>query len=137
MISRSVSNSGVKAEVLLQMSRLYEPFNQIMEAPAHLCCVTMLVMVDTFLTMILFGFVRSEGSGPPEVEHVLDHRKKLLIGYGEGCEGRSFRTALLLLPSSEWPWPVQRFDTSLRTTSGCLSDNQDLLGGYSHVIFEH
>ena len=35
-----------------------------------------------------FGWVRSEGSGPPEVGHVLDHREKLLIGYGKGCEGR-------------------------------------------------
>ena len=119
------------------MSHIYEPFDQIMEAPSRLCCVTMLLMVDTFLTMILFGWVRSEGSGPLEVGHALDHRKKLLIGYGEGCEGRLFRIALLLLPSTGRPWPVRRFGTSFRTTSGCLSGNQDLLGGCSHVIFEH
>ena len=70
------------------MSHPYELFDQIMEVPACLCCVTMLLMVGTFFTMIPFGWVRSEGFGPPEVGHVLDHREKLLIGYGKGCEGR-------------------------------------------------
>ncbi|RVW85608.1 hypothetical protein CK203_037578 [Vitis vinifera] len=69
------------------MSRPYEPFDQIMEAPACLRCVTMLLMEGTFFTMIPFGWVHSDGSRPPEVGHVLDHREKLLIGYGKGCEG--------------------------------------------------
>ena len=73
------------------MSRPYELFDQIMEAPAGLRCVTMLFMVGTFFTMIHFGWVRSEGSGSPEYGHVLDHREKLLIGYGKGCEGRHFQ----------------------------------------------
>ncbi|KAL6347607.1 hypothetical protein AAG906_026135 [Vitis piasezkii] len=66
------------------MSRPYEPFDQIMEAPACLRCVTMLFMEDAFFTMIPFGWIRSDGSRPPEVGHVLDHREKLLIGYGKG-----------------------------------------------------
>ena len=119
------------------MFRLYEPFDQIMEASARLCCVTMLLMVDTFLTMIPFGWVRFEGSEPPEVGQVLDHREKLLIGYGKGCEGRQFWAALFFLPPTERPWPVRMFGTSLRATSGCLTGDQDLLGGCSHVIFEH
>ena len=61
------------------MSRPYELFDQIMEVPARLRCVTMLLMVVTFFTMIPFGWVRFEGSRPPEVGHVLDHREKLLI----------------------------------------------------------
>ena len=61
------------------MSRPYELFDQIMEASARLRCVTMLLMEDTFFTMIPFGWVRSEGSRPPKVGHVLDHREKLLI----------------------------------------------------------
>ena len=76
------------------MSCPYELFDQIMEAPVRLRCVTMLLMVGTFFTMIPFGWVRSEGSRPPEVGHVLNHRKKLLIGYGKRCEGRQFRAAL-------------------------------------------
>ena len=61
------------------MSRLYEPFHQIMEAPACLRSVAMLLVVGTLLAVISFGWVRSEGSGPPEVEQVLDHREELLI----------------------------------------------------------
>ncbi|RVW99547.1 E3 ubiquitin-protein ligase MIB2 [Vitis vinifera] len=95
-------------EVLLQMSRLYEPFHQIIEAPACLRSVTVLLTV-------------------------LDHREELLIGYGKGCEGRPFWTALFFLPSTGRPWPVRKFGTSFRTTSGCLTGNQDLLGGCGHV----
>ena len=102
------------------MSRLYEPFDQIMEAHARLRYVTMPLMEDTFLTMILFGWVHSEGSRPPEVEHVLDHREKLLIGYGKGCEWRQFRATWPFLPSIGRPWPVRKFGTSFRTTFGCL-----------------
>ena len=119
------------------MSRPYELFDKIMEAPTGLCCVTMLLVVDTLFTMIPLGWVRSEGSRPPEVEHVLNHREKLLIGYGKGCEERLFRAALFFLPSIGRPWPVRKFGISFRTTSGCLSGNQDLLGGCSHVIFQH
>ena len=119
------------------MSRLYESFDQIMEASACLRCVTMLLMEDTFFTMISFGWVRSEGSRPPEVGHILDHREKLLIGYGKGCEGRQFRATLSFLLSLGRPWLVRKFGTSFRTTSGCLSGNQDLLGGCAHIIFEH
>ena len=72
------------------MSRPYELFDQIMEALVGLRCVTMLFMVGTFFTMIPFGWVRSKGSRPPEVGHVLDHREKILIGYGKGCEGQQF-----------------------------------------------
>ena len=61
------------------MSRLDESFNQIMEAPACLYCVTMFLMEGASLAMISFGWVRSEGSRPPEVGHVSDHREKLLI----------------------------------------------------------
>ena len=50
------------------MSRLYEPFDQIMEALARLRCVTMLLIVGAFFTMIPFGGVRFEGSRPPEVD---------------------------------------------------------------------
>ena len=119
------------------MSRLYEPFDQIMEAPACLCCVTMLFMEGTFFTMIPFGWVRSDGSRPPEVGHVLDHREKFLIGYGKGCEGRPFQATWPFLPSIGRSWSVRKFGTSFRATSECLSGNQDLLGGCSHVIFEH
>ena len=119
------------------MSCLYEPFHKVMEAPAFLRSLVVLLMVGTLLTMIPSGRVRSKGSGPPEVGQVLDHMEELLVGYGEGCEGRPFRTALLPLSSIGQPWPVRGFDTSFRTTSGCLSGNQDLLGGCSHVIFEH
>ena len=41
------------------MPRLYEPFNQVMETPVRLRCVTMLLMEDTFFTMIPFGWVDS------------------------------------------------------------------------------
>ena len=61
------------------MSCPYELFDQIMEAPAGLRCVTMLLMVGTFFTMIPLGWVCSEGSRPPEVGHILDHREQLLI----------------------------------------------------------
>ena len=71
------------------MSRLYEPFHQIMEAPARLRSVAMLLMVGTLLVMIHFGCVRSEGFGPPKVEQVLDH-KEFLVGYGKGCEWWQF-----------------------------------------------
>ena len=111
------------------MSRLYEPFDQIMEAPALLRCVTMLLMEGTFFTMIPFGWVRSEGSRPPEVGHVLDHREKLLIGYGKGCERWYLRATWPFLPSIGRLWLVRKFGTSFRTPSGCLSGNQDLLGG--------
>ena len=119
------------------MSRPYEHFDQIMEAPACLRCVTMLFVEETFFTVIPFGWVCSEGSGPPEVGHVLDHREKLLVGYGKGCEGRPFRATWPFLPSIGWPWPVRKFGTTSRATSGCLPNNQDLLGGCSHVILEH
>ena len=119
------------------MSRLYEPFHQIMEASTCLCSVVVLLMVGTLLSMIHFGWVRSEGSGPPKVGEVLDHRVELLVGYGKGCEGRPFWAALFFLPPTERPWPVRMFGTSLRATSGCLTGDQDLLGGCSHVIFEH
>ena len=105
------------------MSRPYELFDQIMEALARLRCVTMLLMVGTFFTMIPIGWVRSEEFRPPEVRHVLDHREKLFIGYGKRCEGRLFRAALFFLPLTGWPWPVLKFGTSFRTTSGCLSGN--------------
>ena len=85
------------------MSRPYEPLDQIMEAPIDLHCVTMLIMIGAFFTMIPFGWVRCEGSGPPEVGHVLDHREKFLIGYGKGCEGWLFQAALFFLPSIGWP----------------------------------
>ena len=91
MISGSISTSGIWTEVLLQMSPFYESLDQIMEAPARLCCVTMVFMEGTLFAMIPFGRIRSEGSRPPEIGHVLDHRKKLLIGYGKGCEGRHFQ----------------------------------------------
>ena len=136
-ISGSVPTFGIRVEVLLQMSRPYEPLDQIMEAPAYLHCVTMLLMIGAFFTMIPFGWVRSEGSGPPEVKYVLDHREKFLIGYGKGREGRPFRATWPFLPSIERPWPVRKFGTASRATSGCLPRNQDLLGGCSHVIFEH
>ena len=129
MISGSVLTSSIRAEVLLQMSRPYKSLDQIVEAPTHLRCVTMLLMIGAFFTMILFGWVRSEGSGPPEVGHVLDHREKILIGYGKRCEEWLFRAALFFLPSTGRPWPVRKFGTSFRTTSGCLFGNQDLLGG--------
>ena len=119
------------------MSRPYEPLDQIMEAPIDLHCVTMLIMIGAFFTMIPFGWVRCEGSGPPEVGHVLDHREKFLIGYGKGCEGWLFKAALFFLPSTGRPWPVRNFGTSFRTTSRCLLGDQDLLGGCSHFIFEH
>ena len=119
------------------MPRPYELFDQIMEAPAHLRCVAMLLMVGAFFTMIPFGWIRSEGSGPPEVGDILDHREKILIGYGKRCEGWLFRAALFFLHSIGRPWPVRNFGTSFRTTSGCLSGNQDLLGGCAHIIFEH
>ena len=61
------------------MSRLDEHFDQIVEAPACLCCVTMFLVEDIFFTMISSGWVCSEGSRPPEVGHVSDHREKLLI----------------------------------------------------------
>ena len=76
------------------MSRPYKPLDQIMETPIDLHCVTMLLMVGAFFTMIPFGWIRSEGSGPPEVGDILDHREKILIGYGKRCEGRQFRAAL-------------------------------------------
>ena len=119
------------------MSRPYELFDQIMEAPTRLRCVTMLLMEDTSFTMISFGWVCSEGSRPPEVGHVLDHKEKLLGGYGKGYEGRPFRATWPFLPSIGQPWLVRKFGTSFRATSRCLFGNQDLLGGYSHVIFEH
>ena len=62
----------------------------MMEAPACLRSVTVLLMIGTLLTMIPLSWVRSEGSGPPEVGQVLDHREELLVGYGKGCEGRPF-----------------------------------------------
>ena len=119
------------------MSPFYESFDQIMEAPARIYCVTMVFMEGTLFAMIPFGRIRSEGSRPLEIGHVLDHREKLLIGYGKGCEGRHFRAIWPFLPSIGWPWPVRKFGTSFRTTSGCLSGNQDLLGGCSYIIFEH
>ena len=119
------------------MSRLYEFFHQIMEAPACLRSVTVLLMVGTLLTMIPLGWVCSEGSEPPEVGQVLDHTEELLVGYGKGCEGWPFWAALFFLPSVRRPWPVRKFGTSFRTTSGCLTDNQDLLGGCAHVVLQH
>ena len=119
------------------MPSLYNLFHQVMEAPACLRSVAVLLMVGTLLTMIPSGRVRAEEFGPPEVGQVLDHREELLVGYGEGCEGRPFRTALFPLPSIERPWPIRGFGTSFHTTSGCLSSNQDLLGGCSDVIFEY
>ena len=61
------------------MSCFYEPFYQIMEAPASLHSVTMLFMVSTLLAMVSLGWVRSDGSGPPEIGQVLDHREELFI----------------------------------------------------------
>ena len=61
------------------MSCFYEPFDQIMEAPAFFSCVTMLLVEDTFFAMISFGWVRFEGSRPPEVGQALDHWEKFLI----------------------------------------------------------
>ena len=62
------------------MDIVYELFHQIMEAPARLRSVSMLLMVGALLTVIHFGGVHSEGSGPPEVGHVLDKRKEFLVG---------------------------------------------------------
>ena len=79
MASGSISNPGFLAEVLLQMSCFYEPFYQVMETPTSLCSMTMLFVVSTLLAMISLGWVRPDGSGPLEVEQVLDYRKELLI----------------------------------------------------------
>ena len=49
------------------MSRLYELFNEVMEAPACLRSVVVLLMVGTLLAIIPLGWVCSKGSGPPEV----------------------------------------------------------------------
>ena len=61
------------------MSRLDEPFDQIVEASACFCCVTMFFVEETSLAMISFGWVRSEGSKPPEVGQALDRREKFFI----------------------------------------------------------
>ena len=61
------------------MSCFYEPFYQVMETPTSLRSMTMLFVVSTLLAMISLGWVRSDGSGPPEVGQVLDHREELLI----------------------------------------------------------
>ena len=50
-----------------------------MEALASLHSVTMLFMVSTLLAMVSLGWVRSDGSGPPEIGQVLDHREELFI----------------------------------------------------------
>ena len=61
------------------MSRLNELFDQIMEAPACLSCVAVFLVEGTSLAMIPYGWVRSLGSGPPEVGQALDHREKFFI----------------------------------------------------------
>ena len=119
------------------MSRLYELFHQTMEAPARLRSVTMLLIVSTLLAVIPFGGVRSEGSRPPEAGQVLDLREEFLVGYVKGCEKWQLWAALLFLPSIGRSWPVWKFGTSFYTTPGCLFGNQNLLGGLTHVIFQH
>ena len=119
------------------MSRLCELFHQIMEAPAHLRSVTMLLMVGTLLAVIPFGGVRSEGFGPPKVGQVLDQRKEFLVGYGKGCEGWQLWAAWLFLLSIGRPRLVRKFGTSFHTAPGCLFNNQNLLGGRTHIIFQH
>ena len=61
------------------MSCFYEPFYQVMETLASLRSMTMLFVVSTHLAMISLGWVRFDGSGPPEVGQVLYHKKELLI----------------------------------------------------------
>ena len=108
-----------------------------MEAPARLRSVTMLLMVGTLPAVIPFGGVRSERSGPPEARQVLDPREQFLIGYGKGCEGWQLWATFLFLPSTGGLWPVRKFGTSFRTAPGCVFGNQNLLGGRTHVVFQH
>lgn len=61
------------------MSCLDEPLDQIPEASACFYRVTMFLVEDTSLAMIPCGWVRSLGSGPPEVGQALDHREKFFI----------------------------------------------------------
>ena len=61
-----------------------------METPALLHSMPMFFMISTLLAMIPLGLVRSDGSGPPEVEQVANHGK---ISYDtvRGVSGGSSR----------------------------------------------
>ena len=61
------------------MSCFDEPFNQILEGPTCLCCMTMVFVEGAFLAAVSYRWVRFEGSRPPEVGQPLDHWEKFFV----------------------------------------------------------